>query len=109
MNDALVVHLDNEFDAEAVTSLRTSFESFSEVNVDVLVDLEDVHFIDSSGIGALVFLYKRLAVNGNQLLVVGVRGQPKELFQMLHLDKTIQCYPTIKDYIRSSHDKPAAA
>ena len=67
LNDTQVVALESEFDAMAVSELRPLFEKLSEYTGDVLADLRDVHFIDSSGIGALVFLHKRLVMNGHHL------------------------------------------
>ena len=99
-NDSVVIVIEKDFDAHAVTDLRTQFEELvNELHCDVVVDLAGVDFIDSSGIGSLVFLYKRLKADNRNLCLLGVHGQPAKLMSMLHIDKTIECYDTIKEYI----------
>lgn len=101
LNDTQVVVLENEFDAMAVSELRPLFETLSTHPGDILADISDVHFIDSSGIGALVFLYKRLIMGGYHMELVCGPGQPRDLLEMLHIDRVIPCHESIKAYMRS--------
>ena len=64
--------------AEMVT-LKPLFEALALVNDDVTMELSNVSFIDSSGIGAVVFLFKRLHEHGRALRVIGAHGQPLQL------------------------------
>ena len=50
-------------------------------------------FIDSSGIGAIVFLFKRLAARRARLVVTGLGGQPLQMFKLLRLDRSIPTEP----------------
>ncbi|MEH8118048.1 STAS domain-containing protein [Aeromonas allosaccharophila] len=109
LNDIQVVVLENEFDAMAVSELRPLFETLSTHPGDILADISDVHFIDSSGIGALVFLYKRLIMNGHQMALVCGPGQPHDLLEMLHIDRVIPCHESIKAYMRSRGMMAAAS
>ena len=43
----------------------------------------------SSGIGAIVFLYKRIEKKNHQLSLLNVTGQPFKLMNLLRVDKTI--------------------
>jgi anti-sigma B factor antagonist len=52
----------------------------------VVVDLGELSLIDSSGVGALVSLYKRLHEQGGLVRAIGVRGQPLAIFELLRLD-----------------------
>ena len=56
---------------------------------NVLLDLSKVSFIDSSGIGAIVFLFKRLKLRDETLIIRGVHGQPRELIELLRIDSAI--------------------
>lgn len=53
----------------------------------IVVNLQGLDLIDSSGVAAIVGLYKRVRGNGGQALVTGVRGQPLQVFQILRMDK----------------------
>ncbi len=83
MSDLLTV--DGDFDAAAARDLRPRIEQLAQAAGDVVVDLSSVEFIDSSGVGALVYLHKRLIAAGHRLKVVGLKGQPLELLTYLRL------------------------
>lgn len=53
----------------------------------VVVDLGGLDLIDSSGVAALVALYKRTRAHGGQLTVTGARDQPLAIFKLLRMDK----------------------
>ena len=53
----------------------------------VVVDLSGLDLIDSSGVAALVALYKRLRAVGGQVMVIGARDQPLAIFKLLRMDK----------------------
>lgn len=53
----------------------------------VTVDLSGLDLIDSSGVAALVALYKRLRAVGGQVTVAGARDQPLAIFKLLRMDK----------------------
>jgi anti-sigma B factor antagonist len=48
----------------------------------VVVDLSAVRFVDSSGLGAIVRLRKRLLAGGGDLVVTGATGAPLRTFQL---------------------------
>jgi anti-sigma B factor antagonist len=53
----------------------------------VVVDLESLRLIDSSGVGALVSLYKRMREKGGTVAVEGLKDQPLAIFKLLRLDR----------------------
>ena len=56
---------------------------------NVTLDLSNVNFMDSSGVGSIVFLYKRLTLKNRTLTLVGLNGQPKKIIDFLRIDKII--------------------
>lgn len=52
----------------------------------VLLDLSNVDFVDSTGLGALVGLLKRLGGSG-RIAVVGVKPAVRRLFQLTRLEE----------------------
>jgi anti-sigma B factor antagonist len=53
----------------------------------VLVDLSGLDLIDSSGVAALVKLYKGVRSAGGNVTISGVRDQPLAIFKLLRMDK----------------------
>ena len=53
----------------------------------VTVDLSSLDLIDSSGVAALVKLYKGVRGGGGAITIVGARDQPLAIFKLLRMDK----------------------
>jgi anti-anti-sigma factor len=77
--------IDGGFDAGYLDQFREQVDSLAEAAEDVMLDLSRVTFVDSTGIGALVALHKRLVARGHKLKIFGLRGQPLQLFINLKL------------------------
>jgi anti-sigma B factor antagonist len=56
---------------------------------DVVVDLSKLAYIDSTGLGVIITIHKRLKEKGGKLLITGVQGLPAELFKRTRLDKVL--------------------
>ncbi len=102
LNNDFIIKLHGNFDADMVKNMKDDIEAYSKFTTNIIFNLEEVQFIDSSGIGAIVFLYKRMAAKGFIVCVIGLTKQPLELFQMLFLDKTINCYQNIDSYLETT-------
>ena len=53
----------------------------------VAVDLASLELIDSSGVAALVKLYKGIRHAGGEISIQGARDQPLAIFKLLRMDK----------------------
>jgi len=53
----------------------------------VTVDLSSLDLIDSSGVAALVKLYKGVRSAGGAIAIAGARDQPLAIFKLLRMDK----------------------
>ena len=73
------VEMKDDLDAAAMEQLRARFEELAAGREDVEIDLSSVRFIDSSGVGGIVYLYKRLTAAGRRLVLTGASDQPRDL------------------------------
>lgn len=87
----LIVTFFGELDALGCTHIRPELEAIaaSKKSQHVTLDLSQVSFMDSSGIGAIVYLYKRLKAQGRVLDISGAQGQALELIELLRIDAVI--------------------
>ena len=84
------IHIQGDLDALGVERIRDALASLvEEDDGDMTLDLSGVSFIDSSGIGAIVYLFKRLNARDRTLTLTGANPQPLQLFRMLHIDRTV--------------------
>jgi anti-sigma B factor antagonist len=87
---AHVIKFSGSLDALSVPEVRPEVEALIERGANrVVVDLASVSTIDSTGVALLVSLFKRLRAKGGEIRVVGVQGQPREIFQFLKLDHSL--------------------
>ena len=95
MNYTLVVkdgisHLaiEGQLDAVSAGDLRLELDKLVATRPRAVeVDLSSLRLIDSSGVGALVSLYKRVKQQGGSVVINGIRDQPLAIFQLLKLDR----------------------
>jgi anti-sigma B factor antagonist len=89
-NGTSVLRIEGELDALSVVDLRPVISGIGEEKpAHVLVDLSPLRLIDSSGVGAVVALFKVVRAYGGDLAVVGVRDQPLAILRLLHLDRVL--------------------
>ncbi|MHC5934337.1 STAS domain-containing protein [Nostoc sp.] len=60
----------------------------------VLVDFQDVTFMDSSGLGALVLAFKTLRAADTKLVLCSVNQQVRILFELTNMDKVFEIFPS---------------
>jgi len=86
-----LIKLRGEMDAIGCSHIRNEIENVANMkeHKNINLDLSLISFLDSSGIGMIVFLYKRLKAQGRDLELCGVHGQPQELMELLRIDKVI--------------------
>lgn len=66
----------------------------------VLIDLKDVKFIDSSGLGALVSSMQIIRNANAKLFLCSVSDQVKMLFQLTKMDRLFQSFDDQADFCR---------
>lgn len=87
-HETVTLSISGELDALTVTDLRPELDRIvTDGGERVVVDLSALRLIDSSGVGALVSLFKRIRAGGREFEVAGVQGQPLSIFQVLRLDR----------------------
>lgn len=82
---ATVLHVVGEVDLAVVEDLKTAVRSCLADSTAVEVDLSELEFIDSSGLGALVQLLKEATRDGGSLALTGVRPSTHRLLEVTGL------------------------
>jgi len=67
------------------------FNSIIEKNPgEVVIDMEGLKSITSSGIGKIVLLYKELQKKGGKIKIIGVNDTIMQIFKIVKLDKLVE-------------------
>ncbi len=86
------IRFEGALDALTVTDVRPTIDKVvAESPRKVTVDLDRVTLLDSSGVAAIVSLFKRLKAQGGQMRVVRAHDQPLAVLKLLKLDAVFGC------------------
>lgn len=67
----------------------------------VVVDLKEVRFIDSSGLGALVSGFKNASASQSCLKLSSLQSQVKSMFELTRLHRVFDIYATMDEALGS--------
>lgn len=82
-------------------TLRNLFELQSELRSSALppltiIDLTDVPYMDSAGMGLVMNHYVRCTTNGTKLVVSGANNRVIDLFKVTKVDTVLPLAPTVE-------------
>ncbi len=89
-NEALI-SISGEFDAAGCQEYKQHWSELIEKTEshNLVLDLSKVTFLDSSGVGAIVFMFKRLKQKDVEMCLSGAQGQVQELLELLRIYQAI--------------------
>ncbi|MEC5422340.1 anti-sigma F factor antagonist [Virgibacillus sp. C22-A2] len=90
--DVLIVRLSGELDHHEAEVLRNKWKDMIYKNAvkHVILNLESVTFMDSSGLGVVLGRYKEVLQLGGEMVVCSISPPVKRLFEMSGLFKIIR-------------------
>ncbi len=66
----------------------------------LVVDLKDVEFCDSSGLGALLIAHRTMSVHEGEVRFANVSKSVLSLLKISQLDRVFQIYKTVKHAVK---------
>ncbi len=78
---------------------------------DVVVDLSGISFVDSTGVGVLVSLFKAVRKNGRDARFTGLAPGVRSVLETIKLDRIFEVYPDAASAaaaLRRAEGRPAA-
>lgn len=90
----LIVRLEGELDMHSANEFRQTVDNAldSSEAKHILLNLDGVNFIDSSGLGVILGRYKRVSVFNGQILAVSIHPQIAKIFELAGLFKIIRVF-----------------
>jgi anti-sigma B factor antagonist len=83
--------LSGRFDASQAVKAETFMAALNESR---LVDLADLQYVSSAGLGVLLATQKRLMGSGHALKLVNVRGHVREVLHYAGFEHIFEIHPT---------------
>jgi len=95
----LIASLTGELDHHQAERLRPQIDSAYENSVckHLVLDMSEISFMDSSGIGMIIGRYKNTEKRGGQLVLASMDERVSRLFEVSGLAKIVARAETVKD------------
>lgn len=88
VNGAPVVGVHGDVDLRTSPQLRALLlESARKLSGLLLIDLSGVDYMDSSGVGTMVYVKRHIERAGGRLVLTGLRPRVQSVLEITHLDK----------------------
>ncbi len=101
-SSVLLIRLKGELDHHTAEKLRLQAENEIEKNgiKHIVLNLEELHFMDSSGLGVILGRYKKIKKNNGEMIICAISPAVKRLFEMSGLYKIVKVEPSEKNALQ---------
>ena len=87
--ELLFVDLQGDLDINSNKEFKEKVNSVQGVK-KITVNCENLSYIDSTGLGAFISIYKHIKENGEKLVITGLKPHIKKIFLITDLDKVFE-------------------
>ncbi len=102
IEDMDVLVLNGRLDAASAKELKNRVSHLVQENrVKLIVDMENVDFIDSSGLGSLVSSLRVVNERGGDVKVVGLQKQVRSIFELTRLHRIFGIFDDVEAATKS--------
>lgn len=98
----MILEVENStLNASNVKDFKNDMQPYLEKEDHILLDLNALTFVDSSGLGAFLFCLKRLNQKGGDLKLCGITKPVRVLFELVRLHKVIEVFESREEALSS--------
>lgn len=102
IGDVLVFQVNYDaLDAGSVSDFKSDLAEIVENGANIVLDLTNVEYVDSAGLGGIVSVLKQLRDNNGEIKIFGLQGRVRALFELVRMHKLIDLCNTQEEAIRS--------
>jgi anti-anti-sigma factor len=76
---------------------KTTAAAAQQPNRPVILDMSNVRFVPSTGLGALIGLMRSLKKDGHRFMLVNLQPDVRTALAITHLDKLLEIHPSFED------------
>ncbi len=88
LGDRSIVHIKGKVTFEYCPVLQNRLDSIMDEGVrQIVIDFKEVPFIDSSGVGEVLRLFKRMKDTGGEVILTNPNQKLRNLFSMYRFDQ----------------------
>jgi stage II sporulation protein AA (anti-sigma F factor antagonist) len=101
VRNTLIVRIEGELDMLGAEKIRSDIDKkidHTEIK-NLILNLEKVSFIDSSGLGVILGRYKKLSNKNGRMYIVGARPSIEKILYFSGINKLVSMLPDEQDII----------
>ncbi len=106
IQDIIVVRFDNvnRFNALIAEPVKEQLkEYFNKPKTKLILNLENIDFVDSTGFGVFLSIMKTANNNYGFFKICNINAEVMELFKLLQLHNVFEIYGSLEDCVESFH------
>ncbi len=89
--DQLQVFLEGDLDINTVREFQDEIlKQYKDKDKDIVFDLKKLDYIDSTGLGAIITVFKEVKEKGKKLSIINAKKNIKKLFYITELDSLFE-------------------
>ncbi|WP_448535818.1 STAS domain-containing protein [Pseudothermotoga sp.] len=98
-NDRLLCKINGDFDAYHSAEIKKQIKDRMESSkaAKIVIDMSEVPYIDSAGLGAMVAILKDARHLGKEIVLASLRQNVKRIFEMTRLDKVFKIVEVLEE------------
>jgi anti-sigma B factor antagonist len=98
-SDITLIQLNGRLDAKSSERVKAALQALAEQQdqAKIIIDLQGVPFIDSSGLAALVSGLRTMRERGGVIVLSGAQSQAQIVFRLTMLDRVFAIHPTYQE------------
>lgn len=100
-NEVMIFTLSGSLEVSVQSQLKDKLEEIALKENDIVLDFSQVIFIDSSCLGTLVAVTKKIRAEKGNVKLACLSDDLFSIFQITRLDKIFDIYPSINEAIES--------
>ncbi|RVU55737.1 STAS domain-containing protein [Anaerosphaera multitolerans] len=91
VEEELIIHPIGELDIYTISEFKdTVLKVYNENKKNILIDGSELEYIDSTGLGALIYILNEIEKDNNKIAITNIKNSIKKLFTITKLDNVFE-------------------
>ncbi len=90
-----------QLDASSVEEFKRDIAQVLEEHAQVIFDLSQLGFVDSSGLGSLLFCLRQVQARGGDLKLCSISKSVRALFELVRMHRLFHIFDTQEEAVRA--------
>ncbi len=97
-----VIEVSGRLDSVTVGQFKKNFyKTLDAKNREAVLDMSGISFVDSSGLGVLVVIFKEMKAQGGDMLLCGLHRNVRQIFELVKFDRIFKIFNSQEEAVAS--------